>query len=90
MATAARARILASKETTFLWEGKNRDGKTVRGEIRAASEAVVQASEDPEAFDVVAVAFASTEGLPGMRAPRVGDVFQWRASEFRRRTGVQI
>jgi len=44
MATAARARILASKETTFLWEGKNRDGKTVRGEIRAASEAVVQAS----------------------------------------------
>ena len=44
MATAARARILASKETTFLWEGKNRDGKTVRGEMRAASEAVVQAS----------------------------------------------
>ena len=44
MATAARARILASKETTFLWEGKNRDGKTMRGEMRAASEAVVQAS----------------------------------------------
>lgn len=54
------------------------------------AEAVVQANEDPEAFDVVAVAFASSEGLPGMRAPRVGDVFEWRASELRRRTGVTI
>jgi hypothetical protein len=52
------------------------------------AEAVVQASEEPEALEVVAVAFASAEGLPGMRAPRVGDVFQWRASELRRRTGV--
>jgi hypothetical protein len=54
------------------------------------AEAVVQASEDPEAFDVVAVAFAAAEGPPGMRAPRVGDVFEWRASELRRRTGVTI
>ncbi len=30
------------KESAFLWEGKNKDGKTVRGEIRAASESVVQ------------------------------------------------
>lgn len=30
------------KEFTFLWEGKNREGKTVRGEMRAASENVVQ------------------------------------------------
>ncbi len=45
MATAAKAsRILVVKEYTFLWEGKNRDGKTVRGEMRAASEAVVQTS----------------------------------------------
>jgi hypothetical protein len=51
---------------------------------------VVLASEDPEAFDVVEVAFATAEGPPGMRAPRVGDVFEWRASEFRRRTGVEI
>jgi type IV pilus assembly protein PilC len=43
MATAAGARD-AKKEATFQWEGKNRDGKTVRGEQRAASEAVVQAS----------------------------------------------
>src|SRR5512139_116395 len=44
MATAVKARSLATKENTYLWEGKNRDGKTVRGEMRAASEAVVQTS----------------------------------------------
>ncbi|MGB4466814.1 MAG: type II secretion system F family protein [Azovibrio sp.] len=30
------------KEFTFLWEGKNKDGKIVRGEMRAATETVVQ------------------------------------------------
>lgn len=44
MATAAKAKGLAIKEITFLWEGKNKDGKSVRGEMRAASEAVVQTS----------------------------------------------
>ena len=44
MATAAKARSLSARESTFSWEGKNRDGKTVRGEMRAASEAVVQTS----------------------------------------------
>ena len=42
MATTAKSRGLAVKESAFLWEGRNKDGKTVRGEIRAASEAVVQ------------------------------------------------
>lgn len=44
MATAAKARTLAVKEYTFQWEGKNRDGKPIRGEMRAASLAVVQTS----------------------------------------------
>ena len=44
MATAAKARLSAVKENTYLWEGKNREGKPVRGEMRAASEAVVQTS----------------------------------------------
>ena len=44
MATAANPRILVVKEYTYLGEGKNRDGKGVRGEMRAASEAVVQTS----------------------------------------------
>jgi len=43
MATAAKSRASAVKEVAFLWEGKNKDGKLVRGEMRAASESVVQA-----------------------------------------------
>ena len=42
MASAARSRASAVKESTFLWEGKNKDGKSVRGEMRAASDSVVQ------------------------------------------------
>ena len=42
MATAAKPKASAVKSPPFLWEGKNRDGKTVRGEMRAASESVVQ------------------------------------------------
>lgn len=42
MATAARSRASAVKESTFLWEGKSKDGKSVRGEMRAASDSVVQ------------------------------------------------
>ena len=41
MATA-RPRASAVKESTFQWEGRNKDGKTVRGEMRAATESVVQ------------------------------------------------
>jgi type IV pilus assembly protein PilC len=42
MATARKPRASTVKESTFTWEGKNKDGKIVRGEIRAASIAVVQ------------------------------------------------
>ncbi|RIX48792.1 MAG: type II secretion system F family protein [Rhodocyclales bacterium GT-UBC] len=41
MATASKQKAKV-KESAFLWEGKNKDGKIVRGEIRAASESVVQ------------------------------------------------
>ncbi len=41
MATA-RPKASAVKESTFQWEGRNKDGKSVRGEMRAASESVVQ------------------------------------------------
>ena len=41
MATAAAAK---TKEITFAWEGKDKAGKTVRGEMRAAGESMVQAS----------------------------------------------
>lgn len=45
MATAAKPKTrLKVKENTYLWEGRNKDGKTVRGEMRAASESVVQST----------------------------------------------
>ena len=43
MATAAAAKG-GPKGFTFLWEGKDKGGKTVRGEMRAAGENMVQAS----------------------------------------------
>ena len=43
MATAAAAKS-GPKEFTFAWEGKDKSGKTVRGEMRAAGENMVQAS----------------------------------------------
>lgn len=42
MATAAKPKTSGVKEGTFLWEGKSREGRSVRGEMRAASEAVVK------------------------------------------------
>jgi type IV pilus assembly protein PilC len=44
MATAAAAAKSGPKEFTFLWEGKDKGGKTVRGEMRAAGENMVQAA----------------------------------------------
>lgn len=43
MATAVRSKASTVKESTFLWDGRNKDGKIVRGEMRAASESVVMA-----------------------------------------------
>ena len=43
MATAAAAKS-GPKEFTYLWEGKDKGGKTVRGEMRAAGENMVNAS----------------------------------------------
>jgi len=44
MATAAAAVSKNAKEQIFEWEGKDKNGKPVRGEIRAGGEAVVSAS----------------------------------------------
>lgn len=43
MATATKQKAKV-RESAFLWEGKNKDGKIVRGEMRAASESVVQST----------------------------------------------
>lgn len=46
MATTTRARGAAAgpKETLYTWEGKDKNGKQVRGEMRASGESVVQAT----------------------------------------------
>ena len=46
MATAARksTATIAVKESIYAWEGKDKAGKTVRGEIRAGGEAIVNAT----------------------------------------------
>src|SRR4051794_28508938 len=44
MATANLARRPVSRESIFVWEGKDRNGKNVRGEMRAAGDALVNAS----------------------------------------------
>jgi len=44
MATATAAAKAGPKEITFSWEGKDKAGKTVRGEMRAAGESMVNAS----------------------------------------------
>ena len=44
MATASRAvRTTGPKEDLYTWEGKDKTGKVVRGEIRATGDAIVQA-----------------------------------------------
>ncbi|HZF85976.1 MAG TPA: type II secretion system F family protein, partial [Burkholderiaceae bacterium] len=42
MATAVQTRN--AKETVYEWEGRDRNGKVVRGEMRAVGENQVQAS----------------------------------------------
>jgi len=43
MATTGTAQAASpSKEASFLWEGKNKSGKVVRGEMRAAGVTVVR------------------------------------------------
>lgn len=44
MATAAAKKSVEVKEYTFVWEGKSREGKMLRGEMRAAGKHVVQST----------------------------------------------
>ena len=44
MATAAAAAVAKPKEVSWAWEGKDKSGKAVKGEMRAGGEAVVNAT----------------------------------------------
>jgi type IV pilus assembly protein PilC len=63
MATAAAAvRSKNSKEQIFEWEGKDKNGKLVRGEIRAGGEAVIGASLRRQGILVTKVKKRRTSG----------------------------
>jgi len=61
MATAAAA-AKGPKEITFSWEGKDKAGKTVRGEMRATGENMVQAALRRQGVTVSKVKKAKTGG----------------------------
>jgi type IV pilus assembly protein PilC len=54
-ATAGITKGTASKDIAFQWEGKDKAGKTVRGDIRATSESVVNATLRRQGITVLKV-----------------------------------
>ncbi len=60
MATATLSK--APKETIFEWQGKDKNGKIVRGEMRAAGEAVVNASLRRQGIMITKVKKRRTSG----------------------------
>jgi type IV pilus assembly protein PilC len=65
MATAAS--LKAPKEIIFEWEGKDRNGKIIRGEMRAGGEAVVNASLRRQGVLVTRVRKRRTSGGKAIR-----------------------
>ena len=62
MATAAAAAKQGAKDFIFEWEGKDRTGKIVRGELRAGGEAAVSASMRRQGIMVTKVKKRRTSG----------------------------
>ena len=61
MATAQKIGV-AVKETIYAWEGKDKSGKTVRGELRAAGEAIVTVTMRRQGVLVTKVKKKTTRG----------------------------
>lgn len=56
MATASRAaRATGPREDLYIWEGKDKTGKVVRGEIRATGDAMVQAMLRRQGIQVIKI-----------------------------------
>jgi type IV pilus assembly protein PilC len=56
------APVRAVKEYTFIWEGRDRNGRTIRGEMRAAAESVVNSTLRRQGISVVKVKKQSYRG----------------------------
>lgn len=52
---AVAQKIQKPKENSYLWEGRDKTGKTVKGEMRAAGEAVVSANLRRQGINVIKV-----------------------------------
>ena len=57
--------VTASKQITYLWEGKDKKGKVLKGEIRAAGEAVVNATLRRQGITVTKVKKQSAFAVKG-------------------------
>lgn len=55
MATASLPSARKIKDSTFVWEGRDRNGKTVRGEMRAPSASVINSTLRRQGINVVKV-----------------------------------
>jgi len=55
MAAASLSSARKIKDSTFVWEGRDRNGKTVRGEMRAPSASVINATLRRQGINVVKV-----------------------------------
>ena len=62
MATAAAARSNEVKELIYLWEGRDKTGKTVKGEFRASGEAVVASKLRRQGIQVTKIKKQSLTG----------------------------
>ncbi|HEX5364716.1 MAG TPA: type II secretion system F family protein [Gallionella sp.] len=62
MAVAAKPN--KSKETSFLWEGKDKTGRLVKGEMRAAGQAVVSAALRRQGINIVKIKKLRSSGKP--------------------------
>jgi type IV pilus assembly protein PilC len=71
MATATATAVKSLKEIVFEWEGKDKNGKVVRGEMRAGGEAMVSASMRRQGILVTKV---KKRRLSGGRAIKQKDI----------------
>ena len=62
MAVAAKAPVQKPKEITFLWEGKDKTGKSARGEMRALNETIARANLRRNGVNVVKIKKLKTGG----------------------------
>ncbi|WP_432721931.1 type II secretion system F family protein [Jeongeupia wiesaeckerbachi] len=57
-----QAKAAAVKEMTFVWEGKDRSGKAIKGEMRAAGEAILKNHLRRQGINVVRIRKQRTRG----------------------------